>query len=62
MQIHSKESSKNSINCGMNGLSNAAHFCTITTEPRRRDRWQHNPVAEAEPADREQLDLFGAAS
>jgi hypothetical protein len=51
MQIPSKPSGKNSPPI-------AAPLCTITTEPRRRDRWKHNPVAAPEPADREQLHLF----
>jgi hypothetical protein len=50
----------NSTNLEQNKPDNAAHFCTITTEPRRRHRWKHNPIAavNVELPARDQLPLF----
>jgi hypothetical protein len=60
MQIHSKPSSKNSQPTDNSKNANAAPLSTLTTEPRRRDRWKHNAraIAPLEAADRDQLQLF----
>jgi hypothetical protein len=60
METNSGKSRMNSQPTDNSKSANAAHFCTVSTEPRRRHRWQHNArtIALAEPADREQLQLF----
>jgi hypothetical protein len=60
METNSDKSRMNSQPTDNSKNANAAHFSTLTTEPRRRHRWKHNTrtIAPLEAADREQLQLF----
>jgi hypothetical protein len=60
MEPDSDKSRMNSPHTDSNKSANATRFSTVSTEPRRRHQWQHNPVAvvSVELPARDQLPLF----
>lgn len=60
MPNYCAKSKRNSTNYETPNVHKDAPICTITTQPRRLNRWQHNPL-KPEPIAliaREQLPLF----